>query len=130
MSRYGINSKKLPKAGPYSHAVATRGFVFFSGQVGLDPKSGKLVEGGIAAETRQAFKNVAAVLKEADCDLGDVVKVTVFLTDMTEFGKMNEVYAETFEEPHPARTTIGVAALPMGARVEIEVIAEGGPLTP
>ncbi len=130
MSRYAINSKKLPKAGPYSHAVAVKGLVYFSGQVGLDPKTGKLVGPDVTAQTQQAFKNVAAALKEADCDLDDVIKVNIFLTDMNDFAAMNAVMAEVFEEPYPARTTIGVASLPIGAKVEIEVIAENGPLTP
>jgi 2-iminobutanoate/2-iminopropanoate deaminase len=130
MSRYAINSKKLPKAGPYSHAVAVKGLVYFSGQVGLDPKTGKLAGPDVKTQTEQAFKNVAAALKEADCDFDDVIKVNVFLTDMNDFAAMNAVMAEVFEEPYPARTTIGVASLPVGAKVEIEVIAENGPLTP
>lgn len=130
MSRYAINSKKLPKAGPYSHAVAVKGLVYFSGQVGLDPKTGKLVGPDVTAQTQQAFKNVAAALKEAECDFDDVIKVNIFLTDMNDFAAMNAVMAEVFEEPYPARTTIGVASLPIGAKVEIEVIAENGPLTP
>ncbi len=130
MARYGIMAKKLPGKLPYSHAVAIRGGVFLSGQVPLDPKSGKLVEGDIKAQTTQVFKNIALVLKEADCDFGDVVKVNVYLADMADFAAMNEVYATWFEAPYPARTTIGVASLPLGARIEIEVVCEGGPLTP
>lgn len=130
MSRYAVNSKKLPKAGPYSHAVAVKGLVYFSGQVGLDPKTGKLVGPDITSQTKQTFKNIAAALKEAECDFDDVIKVNVFLSDMNDFQGMNAVMAEVFEEPYPARTTIGVAALPLNAKVEIEVVCENGPLTP
>ena len=130
MSRYGIKAKKLPANLPYSHAVAIKGAVLLSGQVPLDPKTGKLVEGDIKAQTNQVFKNIALVLKEADCDFEDVVKCNVYLADMADFTAMNEAYKEWFEEPYPARTTIGVAALPLGARIEIEVVCEGGPLTP
>lgn len=130
MPRYGVNSKKLPKAGPYSHAVATRGAVYFSGQVGTDPKTGKLVGDDVASQTKQAFKNIGTALKEAECGFQDVVKVNVYLASMADFAAMNAVYAEQFDEPYPARTTIGVAALPLGARIEIEVVCENGPLTP
>jgi 2-iminobutanoate/2-iminopropanoate deaminase len=123
-------AKKLPAKLPYSHAVAIKGAVLFSGQVPMDPRTGKLVEGDIKAQTSQVFKNISLVLKEADCDFDDVVKCNVYLTDMTDFAAMNEVYAEWFEAPYPARTTIGVAALPLGARIEIEVVCDGGPLTP
>jgi 2-iminobutanoate/2-iminopropanoate deaminase len=130
MSRYGIDAKKLPKAGPYSHAVATKGLVYFSGQVGTDPKTGKLVGPDITAQTKQTFKNIAMALKEAECDFDDVIKVNVYMSDLNDFAAMNAVMADVFTEPYPARTTIGVAALPLGARVEIEVVCENGPLTP
>jgi len=115
-----------PKAiGPYSQAIQGEfsRFVFCSGQIGLVPESGKLAEGGIEAEARQAFENVKAVLAGAGLGLSDVVKVTVFLEDMNDFGALNEVYGEFFEPPFPARSCFAVSALPKGAKVEIEAIA-------
>jgi 2-iminobutanoate/2-iminopropanoate deaminase len=94
-----------------------------SGQLGMDPATNKLVEGGVAAETEQLLKGVAAVLNAAGLNLGDVVKANVFLTDMNDFAAMNKVYETFFEAPYPARSTIGIAALPGGAHVEIEFVA-------
>ena len=120
-----------PKAiGPYSHAQVVRlhggnRMVFTSGQVGLDPASGELVEGGIQAQTERAFANLAAVLAGAGLTLLDVVKATVYLADMQDFAAMNEVYAKHLGEVLPARTTIAAAGLPKGARVEIDAVAVG-----
>jgi len=119
-----IRTDKAPApVGPYSQAVLAGGFVFTSGQIGLDPKTGQMVQGGIEAETEQVFANLAAVLEEAGVSLQQAAKVTVFLTDMGDFGKVNEVYARHFQEPFPARSCFQVSALPKGARVEIELVA-------
>jgi 2-iminobutanoate/2-iminopropanoate deaminase len=110
--------------GPYSQAVAAGGFVFCAGQIPLDPRTGKLVEGPIDVQTTRVLENVKAVLEAAGSGLDQVVKTSVFLADLADFGAMNEVYARYFSaDPKPARTTIQAAALPAGARVEIEVIA-------
>jgi 2-iminobutanoate/2-iminopropanoate deaminase len=119
-----VKTDKAPKAlGPYSAGVTTGTMVFTAGQVGIDPTTGKMVEGGIQAQTRQVFKNLQAILEEAGSSLDQVVKTTVFLQDMGEFALMNEVYASFFSEKFPARSTIEVGALPGGAAVEIEAIA-------
>lgn len=113
-----------PKAiGPYSVGVMAAAFVFASGQLGLDPKTGSLVEGGVEAETRQALLNLRNILDNGNSCLENVVKTTVFLRDMADFAKMNAVYAEFFKENPPARSAIQVAALPKNAAVEIEAIA-------
>lgn len=117
-----LKESTLPP-GPFSLGVTAEPFIFLSGQIGLDPRTGKLVAGGIGEECRQIFRNIEAVLKAAGKSFDDVIKATVFLVDMKEWPAMNEIYAAQFKAPHPARTSIGVAALPMGARVEIEVIA-------
>jgi 2-iminobutanoate/2-iminopropanoate deaminase len=109
--------------GPYSQAVISGGFLFCSGQIGLDPQTGELVAGGIEAQTEQVLKNLAAVLKEAKMGPENVVKATVYLADFADFGKMNEVYARQFAKDPPARTTIQAAALPKGAKIEVDVIA-------
>jgi 2-iminobutanoate/2-iminopropanoate deaminase len=108
---------------PYSPAIGSGGFVFLSGQVGLQPGTTTLVAGGITAETRQTLANVRTLLDAAGLTPDDVVKCTVFLADIAEFGAMNEVYGAFFTTAPPARSTVGVAALPLGARVEIECIA-------
>jgi 2-iminobutanoate/2-iminopropanoate deaminase len=110
--------------GPYSQAVAAGPYAFFSGQVGLDPTTKKLVKGGVEEQTRQAMANLAAVLAAAGLTFADVVKTTLFLTDMNDFAAVNTIYGESFEGgPVPARSTVAVAALPAGARFEIEAIA-------
>lgn len=115
-----------PLAGaPYNQAIRAGGLVFCAGQLGLDPESGTLVEGGIEAETRRALENVAAILAGAGLTLAHVAKTTVYLTDLADFGAMNAVYAESFPSDPPARSTVQVSALPAGGRVEIEVIAAG-----
>jgi 2-iminobutanoate/2-iminopropanoate deaminase len=122
-----IASDEAPRAlGPYAQAVDTGALVFCSGQVGLDPASGKLVAGGIAAETARVLENLQAVLRAAGLGLADVVKTTVYLVDLAEFGAMNAVYDRWFPAPHPARATVQVVELPAGARVEIEAIAARG----
>jgi 2-iminobutanoate/2-iminopropanoate deaminase len=108
---------------PFSPAVRAGKFILVSGQIGVDPKSGSLVSGGAPAETAQAIENVATVLAAAGRSLSDVVKANVYLADMADYAAMNETYAKALEPPFPARTCVGVAALPFGARVEIEVIA-------
>ncbi len=119
-----IHTKKAPGAiGPYSQAVAESGLVFCSGQIGLDPASGKLVEGGIEFETRRVLQNIGEVLAAAGLDFVDVVKTTIFMVDLAEFETVNRVYGEHFEPPYPARSTVQVAALPRNARIEIEAIA-------
>lgn len=109
--------------GPYSQAVRVEDFVFCSGQVGLDPATGKIVEGGIAAQARQVLDNLAAVLAGAGLTFDAIVKTTIFLVDINDFAAVNTVYGERMGTPPPARSTIAVAALPLGARVEIEAIA-------
>jgi 2-iminobutanoate/2-iminopropanoate deaminase len=113
-----------PKAiGPYSQAITVNGFIFTAGQVALDPGTGELVVGGIADQTTRALENLRAVLTAAGSSLSQVVKTTVFLVDMADFGQMNEVYGRFFGAHRPARSTVAVAGLPRGALVEIEVIA-------
>jgi 2-iminobutanoate/2-iminopropanoate deaminase len=110
--------------GPYSQAIRAQGLVFASGQIPLDPKTGELVGGEIEDEARQVLANLRAVLEAAGSDLDRVVKATVYLTDLSLFPRVNAVYAEAFDsEPAPARVTVGVASLPLGARVEIDAIA-------
>ncbi len=124
MERQVVNTAQAPKAiGPYSQGIRVGDFIFCAGQAGLDPATGRLVEGGIEAETRRVLKNLSAVLDEAGTSLKNVVKTTVFLTDMNEFKTMNAVYAEFFPSNPPARSTVQVARLPADARVEIEAIA-------
>ena len=119
-----VATSGAPRAiGPYSQAVRANGFLFTAGQVALDPQTGELVAGGIAEQTTRAMENLRAILAAAKTDLSQVVKTTVFLVDMADFTAMNEVYARAFGEHRPARSTVAVAALPRGARVEIEVIA-------
>jgi 2-iminobutanoate/2-iminopropanoate deaminase len=119
-----VATADAPKAiGPYSQAVISNGFLFTAGQVALDPAKGELVAGGIAEQTTRALENLRAVLAEAGTDFTQVVKTTVFLVDMGDFTAMNEVYGRAFGSHRPARSTVAVAALPRGARVEIEVIA-------
>jgi 2-iminobutanoate/2-iminopropanoate deaminase len=119
-----IIADKAPKAiGPYSAGVSTGHLIFTAGQLGIDPQTGELVEGRIQAQTRQALTNLKAVLEAAGSGLDMVVKTTVFLKDITEFGLMNEVYGEFFTKDFPARSAFQVGALPKGASVEIEAIA-------
>lgn len=123
MIREGVNSPALTAPiGPFSHMVKTGDLVFVSGQVAQDPRTGTLVVGDVTAQTTQIFANLAATLPTVGASLEHVVKVTVYLTDMQDFAALNAVYAQHFTAPYPARTTIAVAALPLGARVELDVI--------
>ena len=129
MSKSVIVAEGAPKpfqGAPYNQAIASGGFLFCAGQLGLDPESGELVEGGISNQTRRALENVRAILAAAGVRFEDVVKSTVFLTDLEDFAAMNEIYGEYFTSDPPARTTIQVAALPAGAIVEVEVVAASG----
>jgi 2-iminobutanoate/2-iminopropanoate deaminase len=124
MTRQAVSTSSAPAAiGPYSQAIAVRGLIFCSGQVGIDPATGELVEGGIEAQAERALRNLAAVLDAAGCSFGDVMKTTVFLADIADFAEFNAVYGRFMADPPPARSTFAVAALPKGARVEIEAIA-------
>lgn len=119
-----VSTSKAPAAiGPYSQAIRIGNFVYTSGQIPLDPATGQLVEGDIKAQTRQVLTNVKAILEAAGTSLANVVKTTVFLKNMADFAAMNEVYAEFFSEPFPARSAIGVVALPKDVAVEIETVA-------
>jgi 2-iminobutanoate/2-iminopropanoate deaminase len=119
-----VHTKSAPQpVGPYSQAILANGLLFCAGQVGLDPTTGKLVEGDIRAQVRQVMQNLAAVLRAGDCSFDDVVKTTIYLTTMDHFAAMNEVYAGYFEGSRPARTTVAVSGLPLGALVEIDVVA-------
>ena len=127
MKREVISTSKAPAAvGPYSQAVRVGDLVFAAGQVAIDPAAGKLIEGDVAAQTRQVLANLSAVLETAGSSLDRVVKTTVFLKDMGQFKAMNAVYAEFFPSDPPARSTVEVAGLPLGALVEIEAIAVAG----
>ena len=119
-----ISTKKAPGAiGPYSQAIQAGEFVYTSGQLGLDPETGLIPEGGIKEQARQALQNVSAILEEAGLSMANVVKTTVFLANMDDFAEMNGVYAEFFKEPYPARSAVAVKTLPKNALVEIEVVA-------
>jgi 2-iminobutanoate/2-iminopropanoate deaminase len=123
MYRKAFNADGAVAVGPYSHAVESGDLVFLSGQTPIDSTTGKLLQGDIAAQTEQRLHNLFQVLSAAGLKPDDVVKVNVFLTDMANFEAMNKVYATKFATPYPARTTIGVASLPLGAQVELEMIA-------
>jgi len=125
--RTTVASEGAPRAiGPYSQAVISNGMVYLSGQIPLDPSSGQVVEGDIARQTEQVLENLRAVLDKAGASLASVVKTTVFLADMNEFAKMNEVYARYFSVEPPARSTVEVSRLPRDVRVEIDAIAQAG----
>lgn len=124
MARDVIHTDKAPKAiGPYSQAIASGGSIFTSGQIPLDPATGEMVPGDVSAQTEQVMKNLAAVLAAANCTFEHVVRCGIFLTDLADFGKVNEVYARYFPINPPARSTVQVVALPRGAKVEIDCIA-------
>jgi 2-iminobutanoate/2-iminopropanoate deaminase len=125
MSKIAITSPELaPPVGPFSQAVEVGGFIYFSGHVGQDPTTGKLVTGGIAAETERVFQNLYAVLKAAGKSFDDVVRAGVYLTSMSDYVALNGIYARHFSPPFPARTAIAVAALPLGACVEIDLVVK------
>ena len=122
--KQAISAADAPKAiGPYSPAVRAGQMVFISGQVPIDPATGNLIEGDIAAQTRRVFDNLGALLKAAGLSYANVVRTTVFLADMNDFAAMNQTYATFFSEPYPARSTVQVSRLPKDARIEIDVIA-------
>lgn len=127
MNKQAILSLDAPAPiGPYSQAMRVGDWIFISGQIPIDPSTGELVSGGIAAQTRQVLQNLQAVLTAVGLSLDSVVKTTIYLTDLTMFSEMNEVYATYFRPPYPARATVQVSALPKGAQVEIEAIAYAG----
>ncbi len=122
--RHGVSSEQAPKAiGPYSQAVDCGDAIYLSGQIPIDPATNQMIEGDIKAQTERVILNLQAVLKSAGLTLDDVVKTTVYMTDLKEFPQMNEVYGRYFAKNAPARATVQVAALPKGARIEIEAIA-------
>jgi 2-iminobutanoate/2-iminopropanoate deaminase len=124
MKREVVASESAPAAiGPYSQAIKAGMFVFASGSLGMDPSTGELVPGGVEAQTRQSLKNLSEILSSAGSSLDQVVKTTVFLTDINDYAAVNAVYAEFFSDAPPARSAVQVAALPKGAAIEIEVIA-------
>lgn len=123
VSKQAIHTERAPQAvGPYSQAIRAGGTVYLSGQVALDPQSGKLLEGDVAAQARQVFANLKAIATAANGSLDKIVRLTIYLTDIGDFSAVNEVMQNSFNEPYPARVTIGVAALPLGARVEADAI--------
>jgi 2-iminobutanoate/2-iminopropanoate deaminase len=125
MTRQAITTDAIaPAVGPFSHAVRAGGFLYVSGQVAVDPTTGALVDGGVERQTAQVLANLGAVLRAAGKSFADVVKTSVFLIDMKDFAAMNAIYARHFETPYPARTTIAVAALPLGAVVEIDLVVQ------
>lgn len=120
-----IFSEKAPKPiGPDSQAVEVDNLVFLSGQIGIDPNTGNIVAGGVAAETRQVMANIRAVLEKANLTLADIIKTTIFLANLADFTEVNQIYAEYFTKDFPARSTVEVKSLPKGAKIEIEAIAE------
>lgn len=124
MSKTIVKTDAAPAAiGPYSQAVKAGGFLFLSGQIPLDPATGQMVDGDIVAQTEQVMKNLGAVLTAGGATFGDVVRATIFLADLGDFAKVNEIYGRHFTADPPARATVQVAALPRGARVEIDLVA-------
>ena len=124
MRRKILATDKAPRAiGPYSQGVGAGGFIFFSGQIPLDPDTGQLKEGGIVEQTEMVMENIGALLEAAGLDFADVVKSTIYLTDLSDFATVNEIYGKRFPADPPARSTVEVKSLPKGAAVEIEVIA-------
>ena len=126
MTRQTVTAPNAPSAGPYSHGVWAGDLFYLSGQAAVDPATGKLVAGDTAAQAGQCFTNLFGVLAAAGLGPQHVIKANVYLVDMNDFAAMNAVYAAQFEKPYPARTTVGVASLPLGARIEIELIARRG----
>ena len=125
MDKSVVTTERIaPPAGPFSPAVRSGGTLYLSGQVAQDPATGRLVAGDVSRQTEQIFANVSSVLEAAGMTFANVVRVGVFLTDIRDFQPMNAVYARFFEAPYPARTTVAVAALPLGAAVEIDLVAQ------
>ena len=125
MSRKAVEASFAAAIGPYSHAVWSGKRLYLSGQTPVDPETGQLAEGGIGSQTEQCFKNLFSVLAAAGLGPKNVIKANVYMTDLDDFAAMNAVYQTMFEKPYPARTTIGVAGLPRGAQIEIELVAYG-----
>ncbi|RKL67928.1 reactive intermediate/imine deaminase [Salipaludibacillus neizhouensis] len=124
MNKQPIQTNEAPGAiGPYSQAIQIGDFIYTSGQIGLDPKTGEMVE-GLETQAHRVMDNVKAVLAAADCDMTDIVKVMIFMQNMDDFAKVNEIYASYLEEPYPARSAVEVARMPKNALVEVEVIAK------
>ena len=124
MDKKIIATSKAPAAiGPYSQAIRIGEFLYTSGQISLDPESMKMITGDIEVETEKVLKNIEAILKEDELNLNNIIKTTVYLTDLSEFGRMNQVYEKFFTDTKPARACVQVAALPKGAKVEIDVVA-------
>jgi len=122
--KHRYNSSEAPKAiGPYSQAIGANGMLFCSGQIGMDPLTGNLVGDDVSSQCHQVMKNIKAILNEAGCGFDYVVKTTIFLADMNDFGVVNEIYGSYFQEPYPARETVAVKTLPKNALVEITVTA-------
>lgn len=123
--KQAIQTKQAPAAiGPYSQSIKSGGMLFISGQLPIDPATGSLIDGNMAEQARQIVSNISAILSEAGGDLSRVVKTTIFLTDLGDFAEVNGAYGDFFKETPPARSTVQVAALPLGARIEIEAIAD------
>lgn len=119
-----ITTKNAPEPiGPYSQAVVSNGIIYVAGQVGRDPKSRELATGGTVAECKQIMENIKAILKEAGLNLSSIINTTIYLTDVNDFAEVNKIYGSYFTDNYPARTTVGVAALPGGSRIEITVVA-------
>jgi 2-iminobutanoate/2-iminopropanoate deaminase len=124
--KHAVRTESAPapfQGAPYSQGVVAGDLVFVSGQLGIDPAEGQVVDGGIVPQTEQVMKNLSAILGEAGCSLDDVVMTSIYLIDLQDFQAMNEVYASHLTEPYPARATVQIAALPSGARIEIAVVA-------
>lgn len=125
MSKQAIFSDKLPPAaGPFVPAVKSNDIIFTSGQIGQDPKTGALVEGGLVAQTHQALANLKSIVEAADKTTDDIIRVCIYLVDMADFAEVNEIYGDFMKKPYPARTCIAVAALPLGARFEIDAVLQ------
>lgn len=126
MTKQHFYSDKLPPAaGPFVPAVQSNDIIFTSGQIGQDPKTGALVEGGLVAQTHQALANLKTVIEAANKSTNDIIRVCIYLVDMADFAEINKIYGDFMSEPYPARTCIAVAALPLGARFEIDAVVQG-----
>ncbi|MCX7785919.1 MAG: RidA family protein [candidate division WOR-3 bacterium] len=122
-----IYTEKAPKPiGPYSQAIQVDNLIYLSGQIGISPETGNLVEGGIVAETKQIFANLKSILESINCSLDDIVSITIYLTDLSKFAEMNNIYAQYFNKDYPARATVQVSALPKGACIEMSAVAFNG----
>ena len=127
MKKIAVTSRNAPKPiGPYSQSVMAGDLLFLSGQLPIDPRTGKLVSGDIQAQTRQIFENIAAILEQAAVEFDDVLKATIFLRDIGDFSQVNEIYALYFKEPYPARSVLEVSGLALDAQIEIELIVYAG----